>query len=137
MILGEGYSKNIYGALRKYAKLPRPTEVWRNVPDKWTLKFIYLYVDLALSQSLSVAMKPMSIFNTIVGLLILFKLSGLSNAPLIIFGVLLLFALLIFGHVLLTSGFAKQQSELSFTQSPDTIEMRDNIRILVKDRQDK
>lgn|SRR3990167_9715436 len=127
-----GYSKNLYGFLRKYIKLPRPSEIWRNIPDKWTPKLMYFYADMALANALSFAMKPVSIFNTIVGVLILFKLNNLPISPLIVMGVVIFFGALVVGHIMIVEGFMKQQAELTNSQSPDLVEMRDNIRKLMK-----
>ena|SRR3990167_1851680 len=131
----EGYSKNLYGLLRKYAKLPRPDEIWKDSPNKWGVWQILLYGDMALSVPLGYGMKPMSIFNTIVGLLILFKLEELPTTPLIIFGVVLFFTLLIAGHLAIAMGFIKRGAELQNSQNTDLIEIRDNVRKLLKDKQ--
>src|SRR3990167_7999689 len=131
----EGYSKNLYGFLRKYAKLPRPDEIWKNVPNKWGLWQMLLYADMSLSLPLGYAQKPVSIFNTIVGLLILFKLNDLPTTPLIIFGVVLFFFLLILGHIGIVAGLIKRGAELQNSQNTDLIEIRDNVRKLLKDKQ--
>ena len=124
--------KTPYDFLRKYIKLPRPIEIWRDVPNKWTPKLIYFYGNMALGESLGQIHKPISVFNTIVGILILFKLEGIASSEIIIsIGVLIFFFLLIAGHALLASGFIKQQAELSMYQVPDIIEIRDNLRNLV------
>ena len=130
----EGYSKNVYGLLRKYLKLPRPNEIWKNVPNKWGAWQVLLYADMALSVPLGYGMKPMSIFNTIVGLLILFQLNDLPATPLIIFGVVLFFTLLIAGHLAIVIGFIKRGTELQNSQNTDLIEIRDNVRELLKDK---
>ena len=131
----EGYSKNVYGLLRKYLKLPRPNEIWKNVPNKWGAWQVLLYADMALSVPLGYGMKPVSIFNTIVGLLILFQLNDLPATPLIIFGVVLFFTLLIAGHLAIVMGFIKRGTELQNSQNTDLIEIRDNVRELLKDKQ--
>ena len=131
----EGYSKNLYGLLRKCLKLPRPDEIWKNVPNKWGTWQILLYGDMALSLPLAYAGKPISIFNTIVGLLILFKLNDLPTAPLIIFGIVLFFFLLIVGHVGIVGGLIRRGAELQNSQNTDLMEIRDNVRKLLKDKQ--
>ena len=131
----EGYSKNIYGLLRKYLKLPRPDEIWKNVSNKWGAWQVLLYADMALSLPLAYAGKPISIFNTIVGLLILFKLNDLPTAPLIIFGIVLFFVLLIVGHIGIATGLIKRGAELQNSQNTDLMEIRDNVRKLLKDKQ--
>ena len=131
----EGYSKNLYGLLRKYLKLPRPDEIWKNVPNKWGLWQGLLYGDMALSLPFAYAGKPISIFNTIVGLLILFKLNDLPTTPLIIFGIVLFFVLLIVGHIGIATGLIKRGAELQNSQNTDLMEIRDNVRKLLKDKQ--
>jgi len=131
----EGYSKNLYGLLRKYLKLPRPDEIWKNVPNRWGAWQILLYGDMALSLPLAYAGKPISIFNTIVGLLILFKLNDLPTTPLIIFGIVLFFVLLIVGHIGIATGLIKRGAELQNSQNTDLMEIRDNVRKLLKDKQ--
>src|SRR3990167_10204965 len=131
----EGYSKNLYGLLRKYLKLPRPDEIWKNTPNKWGAWQVFLYADMALSLPLAYAGKPLSIFNTIVGLLILFKLEELPTTPLIILGVVLFFTLLIAGHLAIAMCFIKRGAELQNSQNTDLIEIRDNLRKLLKDKQ--
>ena len=128
----EGYSKNLYGLLRKYTKLPRPNEIWRSVPNRWTFKLAYFYANMALSESMSHAQKPMSIFNTIVGLLILFELKQIAPAwILVIVGIALFLGLLIVGHTLIAIGFLKQQAELKVNNEPDLLEIRNNVRKLM------
>src|SRR3990167_8698260 len=86
----EGYSKNPYGILRKYLKLPRPTDIWKNVPDKWGAWQILLYADMALATPMGYAQKPMSIINTIIGVMILFEVKKMaSSGTVIIIGILL------------------------------------------------
>ena len=131
----EGYSKNLYGLLRKYLKLPRPDEIWKNTPNKWGAWQVFLYADMALSLPLAYAGKPISIFNTIVGLLILFKLNDLPTTPLIIFGIVLFFVLLIVGHIGIATGLIKRGAELQNSQNTDLMEIRDNVRKLLKDKQ--
>ena len=131
----EGYSKNLYGLLRKYLKLPRPDEIWKNTPNKWGAWQVFLYADMALSLPLAYAGKPISIFNTILPLLILFKLNDLPTTPLIIFGIVLFFVLLIVGHIGIATGLIKRGAELQNSQNTDLMEIRDNLRKLLKDKQ--
>src|SRR3990167_8750067 len=128
----EGYSKNPYGLLRKYLKLPRPTEIWKNVPDKWGIWQILLYADLALAVPLGYAQKPMSIVNTIIGLLILLEIKQVASGGIVIIaGVILFFLLLIAGHLAITMGLIKRGAELQNSQNTDLIEIRDNVRKLL------
>ena len=132
MIILGGYSKNLYGVLRKYLKLPRPPEIWRNVPDKWTFWQILLYADMILSVPLGYAQKPMSIVNTIIGLLILLEVKQVASGGIVIIaGLILFFLLLIAGHIAVVMGLIKRSAELQNSQNSDLIEIRDNVRKLL------
>lgn len=126
----------LYRTLRKFAKLPRPDEIWGEaVTNKWTPRLIYFYGKLVFGEAMSHLTFPKSILDTILLFLVLFEIKDVApDWVIVIIGAVGVIAILIIGHILTVMGFIKQQTQLQVSQTPDMIEIRDNIRTLIKER---
>jgi len=132
--MSEGYSKNLYGLLRKYLKLPRPTEIWgEKVGNKWSPRLVYFYGRLAFGAAMGHLSMPKALLDTAIMFLVLFEVKEIATTwLLVLIGTSIIFAILSVGHILTVNDFIKQENQLAISQSPDMIEIRDNVREIMK-----
>lgn len=116
---------NLYRLVRKVVKLPRPNEIWGNeIRNSWRPYTIYLYFRMCMNQTLSHVGAVMGLFNTIVGLLILFELKDIASPKTVILGGLALFLfILALGHTIVAVGIMKKETMLLNSQNPEIREI--------------